>query len=48
VQWDGRDETGAAVASGVYLYRIKVRDSSAGSAGGGQGFVETKKMLLLH
>ncbi len=25
--WDGRDESGRAVASGVYLYRLKTRDA---------------------
>ncbi|MCX6833427.1 MAG: T9SS type A sorting domain-containing protein, partial [candidate division Zixibacteria bacterium] len=36
VQWDGRDDNGNAVSSGVYLYRIQ-----AGN------FVETKKMVLM-
>lgn len=37
VQWDGRDDQGVKVASGVYLYRIK-----AGS------FSETRKLVLVQ
>jgi len=36
VRWDGRDNTGRTVASGVYLYRIRTGT-----------FVQTRKMLLL-
>ena len=28
VQWDGRDDSGAAVASGVYFYRLKVGENT--------------------
>ena len=36
VEWDGKDETGMVVASGVYLYEL-----SAGA------FEQSKKMVLL-
>jgi flagellar hook assembly protein FlgD len=36
VRWDGTDENGRAVSSGVYLYRIRTGN-----------FVASRKMLLL-
>lgn len=37
VQWNGRNESGQAVSTGVYLYRLQTE----------QGFTVTKKMLLV-
>jgi len=42
--WDGRNESGTRVASGVYVYRLKAGDPSAGS---GQGFVARKKLVVM-
>ncbi len=38
VQWDGTDNSGKMVASGVYFYRITTEKK----------FVQTRKMILLH
>jgi hypothetical protein len=41
--WDGRDDSGKRVASGVYFYRLETGDVlEAGH------FVATRKMVLLH
>ena len=42
-QWDGQNEQGSHVATGVYVYRLEVKSPSSAS---GQLFVETKKLLL--
>ncbi|MDZ7361664.1 MAG: PQQ-dependent sugar dehydrogenase [candidate division KSB1 bacterium] len=37
IRWDGRDDTGQALPSGAYLYRLKI----------GNEFVKTKRLLLV-
>ena len=36
VKWDGRDDSGVLVSSGIYFYRLTTDD-----------FVDSKKMMLL-
>jgi N-acetylneuraminic acid mutarotase len=43
--WDGKDDYGHRVASGVYLYRLEAKGPSTGS---GQSIVQTRKMVLLQ
>jgi len=38
VHWDGRDHEGQSLASGVYLYRLRI----------GQRFIKTRKLLILQ
>ena len=40
INWNGTDDLGRVVGSGVYYYKLKVRNSKT-------GFVQTKKMILL-
>jgi len=43
VQWDGRNERGLGVATGVYFYRLEARAVS-----GNASFTQVKKMLVLR
>ncbi|MFQ5584064.1 MAG: FlgD immunoglobulin-like domain containing protein, partial [Calditrichia bacterium] len=45
VQWDGTNDAGQPVASGVYLYRLKAGDPTAGP---GQSYTAVRKMLLVR
>jgi len=45
VVWDGRDENGQIVASGVFIYQLRAGNPSSRS---GQGFVQHRKMLLVR
>jgi hypothetical protein len=41
VQWNGRNESGNRVASGIYFYRIEVKTEE-------KTFMDVKKMILLN
>jgi len=43
ISWDGRNQTGATVASGVYFYRLVARKASGEAA-----FTETKRMVFVQ
>ena len=45
VSWDGKDEKGVAVGSGMYFYRLNVHSSFAGTR---DGLSKTGKMVLLR
>jgi hypothetical protein len=45
VSWNGQNESGILVASGVYMYRIQTGNPSTGS---GQVFVQSRKMIFLR
>jgi hypothetical protein len=42
VSWDGRNETGSTVGSGMYIYRMVARSRQ------GESFVQTRKMLYMR
>ncbi|MCK4426879.1 MAG: T9SS type A sorting domain-containing protein [candidate division Zixibacteria bacterium] len=44
VLWDGRNDAGNDVASGIYFYQLKVENLASGGVG---DFTETKKLVLL-
>jgi hypothetical protein len=44
VLWDGKNDSGKDVASGIYFYQMKVGDPASG---GVEDFCETKKLVLL-
>jgi len=44
VQWDGRDNNGETVASGIYIYRLKVSSLAAGTG----AIILSKKMTLIR
>jgi hypothetical protein len=43
VRWDGRDQRGERVASGLYFYRLQVSDPARGGA---HDFVATRKLII--
>ncbi len=47
IVWDGRNEHGEAVGSGIYLYRLTAHSANTGETKAGILFQEIKKMLLV-
>ncbi|MFQ5584017.1 MAG: FG-GAP-like repeat-containing protein, partial [Calditrichia bacterium] len=49
VQWDGTNDAGQSVASGVYLYRLVVGQASPTMPGqASRSFMQTRKMVLMR
>jgi len=50
ITWDGRNELGQQIASGVYIYQLRaVPSTSSGTGlGTGSGFVQTRRMALVR
>ncbi len=47
VVWDGRDDRGRMMGSGIYLYRVTAFGTEAGNNNANILFQQTKKMLLI-
>ena len=47
VAWDGRDERGEMMGTGIYLYRVTAMAANAGDNSTGLLFQQTKKMLFV-
>ena len=47
IVWDGKDERGKIVSSGIYLYQLSTRGGSASGGKSGDKVIDTKKCLLL-
>jgi flagellar hook assembly protein FlgD len=43
LDWNGRDEAGQLVASGIYFYRLEAKAKDMAS----QPFMDVKKMILM-
>ncbi|MCK5453841.1 MAG: T9SS type A sorting domain-containing protein, partial [Calditrichia bacterium] len=43
IVWDGRDNRGTPVASGIYIYQLAANPAT----GVGQSFMSTRKMILM-
>jgi len=44
VLWDGKNDSGKDVASGIYFYQLKIGNLAFGGVG---DFTETMKLVLL-
>ena len=44
MRWDGKNDSGKEVTSGIYIYGIEISSQGAGKA----AFTQTRKMTLLR
>jgi flagellar hook assembly protein FlgD len=42
ILWDGRDESGSTIASGVYLYQVRVSGADGQTLSASRGFVKIR------